>query len=94
MINLTKKGTANETKHVLVQNELNKLPEKFKILSTTGLTKSLIKNYSFQMDYKYLVFVSMKNVSFKNSKTYLWQSLGMSEESINNPHTSDSNFAP
>ena len=70
LINLTKKGTTNKTKHVLVQNEFFKLPEKFKILSTTRLTKSLIKNYSFQMDYKYLIFVSMKNVSFKNSKTY------------------------
>ena len=32
-------------KHVLVENDLNELPEKVKAMSAKGLAKDLIKNY-------------------------------------------------
>ena len=34
--NLNKKVTSNKTKHVLVENELNEVSEKIKLLSTKG----------------------------------------------------------
>ena len=44
--NLDKKITSNKTKHVLLENELNKLSEKVIAISTKGLTKDLINTYS------------------------------------------------
>ena len=41
--NLNKVITSNKTKQVIVENELNKLPEKVKTISTKGLTKDFDK---------------------------------------------------
>ena len=43
--NLNKNVTSNKTKHVLVENELNELSKKVKVISTQGLTKELICAY-------------------------------------------------
>ena len=40
--NLDNKITSNKTKHVLVENELNKLSEKVKAISAKRLTKDLV----------------------------------------------------
>ena len=44
--NVNKKFISNGRKHVLVENELNELSEKFKVISTKGLTKDLINEFS------------------------------------------------
>ena len=41
-----KNVTSNETKHALVENELNELSEKVKAISTKELTKDLINKFS------------------------------------------------
>ena len=46
--NLDKEITSNKTKHVLNENELNKLSEKVIAISTKGLTKDLINTYSIR----------------------------------------------
>ena len=68
--NLNENVTLNETKHVLVENELNKVSEKIKVISTKGLTKDLIhkfsivngaKYFSLGISQNYLVFIPAKN---------------------------------
>ena len=41
----TSNVSSNKTKHVLVENELNKLSKKVKAISTKGLTKDLMNGY-------------------------------------------------
>ena len=41
-----RKITSNKTKHVLVENRLNKLSRKVKAISTKGLIKDLINKYN------------------------------------------------
>ena len=48
-----KNVTSNETKHALVENELNELSEKVKAISTKELTKDLINKFSFLNGTKY-----------------------------------------
>ena len=43
-----KKITSNKIKHVVVENELNELSEKFKAISTKELIKDLINKYSIR----------------------------------------------
>ena len=43
---LNKNVTSNKTKHVLVENELNKLIKKVKAISTKKLSKDLINKYN------------------------------------------------
>ena len=43
-----------QIKHVLIENELNELSEKFKAISTKGLTKDLINKFSILNGAKYL----------------------------------------
>ena len=51
--NLHKNVTSNKTKHVLVENELNKLSKKVYTISTKGLTKDLINKFSIFNGAKY-----------------------------------------
>ena len=44
---------ASKTRHVEFKNKLDDLSEKNKLISTTGLTKGLINNYSFLIGEKY-----------------------------------------
>ena len=48
-----KKVTSNKMKHALVENGLNELLETIKAISTEGLTKDLINEYSILNDTKY-----------------------------------------
>ena len=58
-------------KHVLVENELNELSEKVKVISIPGLTKNLInqfsilngaKYFSLGISQNYLVYIPAKNI--------------------------------
>ena len=53
--------TLKKTKHVIVQNELNKLSEKFKLTSAKGLAKSLINNYIIANSWKYFGEKGLQN---------------------------------
>ena len=76
---LFKNVTLKKTKHVIVQNELNKLSEKFKLTSAKGLAKSFINNYIIANSWKYFgekglqnYFVSQefsRYLTSKNGKT-------------------------
>ena len=48
-----KKVTLNKTRHAEVKNKLDDLSEKNKLISTKGLTKGFINNYSILNDGKY-----------------------------------------
>ena len=58
---LNKKVISNEIKHVLVKNELNKLFEKVKSISTKGLTKDLINKYTILHGTKYFYSGILQN---------------------------------
>ena len=64
--NLDKEITSNKTKHVLNENELNKLSEKVIAISTKGLTKDLINTHSIRNGAKCFcsrilqIFISVK----------------------------------
>ena len=102
--NLNINVTSNETKHVVVENELNELSKKFKAISTKGLTKDLINKFSILNGTKYfspgrfqnyLVFIPAKKYSkYSSSSTRIisWKSNGMSEENIENITISHINF--
>ena len=98
--NVNKKFISNGRKHVLVENELNELSEKFKVISTKGLTKDLINKFSILQYFffqKYLIFVWYFHQLKKYTKYYsgttwidLLKSNGMAEENIENITKSDS----
>ena len=95
----------NKTKHVLVENELNKLSKKVKAILTKGLTKDLINGYKTLNGIRYfssgtlqnhlIYFLCKKYFTFFNniSKVLSWKTIGLSEESIENISATDSNFA-
>ena len=58
---LFKNVALKKTKHVIVQNELYKLSEKFKLTSTKGLAKSLINNYIIANSGKYFGEKGLRN---------------------------------
>ena len=64
---MNKNVTSNETKHVLVANELNELSERVKAISTKGLAKDLLYKFNifngskyFCLGINYLVFIPVK----------------------------------
>ena len=57
---LNKTFSSYKIKHVLIENELNELSEKVKAISTKGLTKDLIINYSILNGTKYFC---IRNIS-------------------------------
>ena len=101
-----KKSTSNETEHALIENELDKLSEKVRAISTKGLTKDIINGYkilngarylSSGVFQKYLIFSSNeKYFRFltSTSQVWSWKSEGFSEKWIENITTPDSNFTP
>ena len=69
--NLSKNITSNKTKHVLIENELNELSEKFKAISTKGLTKELINKFSILNRAKYFSSRIFQNyLAFIPAKKY------------------------
>ena len=91
MLSLNRKITENKTKHLLVENELNKLK--------TFDSSYVIGKSHFEEDdtQNYLVFQPL-NKYFKvitnNNYISSWKSKGLSAESIKPPTTSDDNPTP
>ena len=56
----TKKVTSNKIRHMKVEKKLNGLAEKVKVISTKGLTKDLINNYSILNEKSILVKTDQK----------------------------------
>ena len=88
---LTKKNTQNKAKHLLVENELNKLKT---FDSSYFISKSHFEEYGtqncllFQLINKYfIVITNTEHIS-------LWKSKGLSTESIKPPTTSGNSLTP
>ena len=58
---MNKNVTSNKTKHVLIENEANKLPKKVEAVSQKGLTKDLINKYKILNSAKYLSLGILQN---------------------------------
>ena len=92
ILSLNRKITQNKTKHLLVENELNKL-------KTFDLSYFIGKSH-FEEDgtQNYLVFQPLyKYFTFLTGATHYplsWKSKGLSTESIKTPTTSDNSLAP
>ena len=91
MLSLNRKIAQNKSKHLLVENELNKLKT---FDSSYSIGKSHFKedgtqNYLvFQPMYRY--FKMITNTDYISS----WKSKGLSSESIKPPATSDNSLIP
>ena len=91
MSNLNRKITENKSKHLLVENELNKLKtfDSGYFIGKSHFGEDGTQNYLvFQPMYRY--FKMITNTDYLSS----WKSKGLSAESIKPPTTSDSSFTP
>ena len=88
---LNRKITQNKTKHLLVENELNKL-KTFNLgyfIGKSHFEENGAQNYLiFQPLYRYFKVVA--NTDYVS----LWKSKGLSDESIKPPTTSNNNLTP
>ena len=88
---LTKKNTQNKSKHLLVENELNKLKtfDSSYFISKSHFEEDGTQNcLLFQLINKYfIVITNTEHIS-------LWKSKGLSTESIKPPTISDNSLAP
>ena len=102
-----KKDFDNKIKDVTSsKNDLNKQSQNVKAISTKGLTKHLITEFSILNGAKYFYSETFQNylafllakkcIKYFSGTTWIqsWKSNGMSEENIENITKSDSNFAP
>ena len=90
---LNRKVTANKSKHLLVENELNKLKtfHSSYFIGKNYFEEDATQNYLvFQPIHKYFEFVSINNEWYITS----WKAKGLSEESIKHPVTSDNSLNP
>ena len=90
---LNRKVTANKSKHLLVENELNKLKtfHSSYFIGKNYFEEDATQNYLvFQPIHKYFEFVSINNEWYITS----WKAKGLSEESIKPPVTSDNSLNP
>ena len=90
-MNLNRKITQNKTKHLLVENELNKLKtfDSSYFIGKSHFEEDGTKNYLvFQPMYIY--FKMITNTDYISS----WKSKGLSAESIKPPKTSDNSLTP
>ena len=85
MLSLNRKITQNETKHLLVENELNKLKTFY---SNYFIGKSNLKKMVHKIINKY--FKVITNTDYVSS----WKSKGLFGGSIKLPTTSDNSFTP
>ena len=85
MLSLNRKITQNETKHLLVENELNKLKM---FDSNYFIGKSNLKKMVHKIINKY--FKVITNTDYVSS----WKSKGLFAGSIKPPTTSDNSFTP
>ena len=58
---MNKNVTSNKTKHVLIENEANKLPKKVEAVSQKGLIKDLINKYKILNIANYLSLGILQN---------------------------------
>ena len=91
LLSLNRKFTSNKTKHVLVENELNKLK--------TFDSGYFIGKSHFEEDgtQNYLVFQPLNNyfkIIASTNFVSSWQSKGLSDEIIKSPATSDNSLNP
>ena len=89
--NLNRKITANKSKHLLVENELNKLKtfDSSYFIGKSHFDEDGTQNYLvFQPMYRY--FKMITNTDYISS----WKSKGLSAESIKPPTTSDNSLTP
>ena len=90
---LNRKITANKSKHLLVENELNKLKtfHSSYFIGKNYFEEDATQSYLvFQPIHKYFEFVSINNEWYITS----WKAKGLSEESIKPPVTSDNSLNP
>ena len=90
---LNRKVTANKSKHLLVENELNKLKtfHSSYFIGKNYFEEDATQSYLvFQPIHKYFEFVSINNEWYITS----WKAKGLSEESIKPPVTSDNSLNP
>ena len=88
---LNRKITKNESDHVLVKNELNKLKtfDFGYFIGKSHFEEDDVQNYLvFQLVHRYFKFIS--NTNFISE----WISKGLSSESIKPPARSNNSFAP
>ena len=91
MSNLNRKINQNKTKHLLVENELNKLKtfDSSYFIGKSHFEEDGTQNYLvFQPMYRY--FKMITNTDYISS----WKSKGLSDESIKPPTTSDNSLIP
>ena len=91
LLSLNRKITANKSKHLLVENELNKLKT---FDSSYFIGKSHFEEDGTQ---NYLVLQPIKkyfNVIFNTDYVSPWKSKGLSAETIKPPTTSDNSLTP
>ena len=91
MLSLNRKITENKTKHLLVENELNKLKtfDSSYVIGKSHFEEDDTQNYLvFQPINKYFKVVT--NTDYLSS----WESKGLSAENIKPPTTSDNSFTP
>ena len=93
MLNLNRKNTSNKTKHLLVENELNKLKtfDSSYFIGKCHFDEDGVQNcLVFQAIIRYFKVNTITNTDFVSS----WKSKGLSAESIKPPTTSDNSFTP
>ena len=91
MSNLNRKITQNKSKHLLVENELNKIKtfDSGYVIGKSDFEEDGTQNYLvFQPLNKYFKLIT--NIDYVSS----WKSKGLSSESIKPPTTSDNSLTP
>ena len=93
MSNLNRKITQNKSKHLLVENELNKLKtfDSGYFIGKSHFEEDGVQNYLvFQPLNKYFKVITSANIKYISS----WQSKGLSDETIKTLATSDNSLNP
>ena len=94
MSSLNRKITSNKTKHVLVENELNKLKtfDSGYFIGKSHFEEDGTQNYLvFQPMYRYFKIIAGVG---NGSHIYYWKSKGLSDEGINSIKTSNYSVIP
>ena len=93
LLSLNRKITQNKTKHLLVENELNKLKtfDSSYFIGKSHFAEDSTQNYLvFQPIIMYFKVDTITNTDYVSS----WKSKGLSAESIKPPTTSDNSLTP